>query len=272
MRARLGARVGRKPGTTPAMSRGLSGRLLRARRAERRGAAGSTTRRSPRCATSTATCGIDGRVLDLGGAGRDHFEVPPDELVAFDGDPTRSCPTATTRSTTSSAPAASARSRTRADTFAEVARVLQPGGHFVCTFAARSSPSAVRGWATTDDAGRVRIAPHATSSGTPASAPAESDLRTSLTGAGDRLWAVWAAERLRSVRELLGDAVRSCGAAAGARRATTIRPSPSERARDRLDAGQQVGVALARDRPRLTMQPKMTEPSSAPQNAPTIPP
>src|SRR5215207_6150818 len=30
--------------------------------------------------------GIDGRVLDLGGSPTDLFEVPPDDLVSFDGD------------------------------------------------------------------------------------------------------------------------------------------------------------------------------------------
>ena len=43
---------------------------------------------------------IDGRVLDLAAPSREHFDVPPDELVAFDGDPDARCPTATTRSTT----------------------------------------------------------------------------------------------------------------------------------------------------------------------------
>ena len=35
--------------------------------------------------------------------------------------------------------------------------------------------------------------------------PAESDLRTSLTGKGDRLWSVWAAKRR------LRDGPRGCG-------------------------------------------------------------
>ena len=40
-------------------------------------------------------------------------------------------------------------------------------------------------------AGRVRIV-RGYFAHTPAFGPAESDLRTSLTGTGDRLWAVWA--------------------------------------------------------------------------------
>jgi hypothetical protein len=47
---------------------------------------------------------------------------------------------------------------------------------------------------STDDAGRVRIV-RAYFSLAPVFGPAESDLRTSLTGTGDRLWAVWAAKR-----------------------------------------------------------------------------
>jgi SAM-dependent methyltransferase len=42
--------------------------------------------------------------------------------------------------------------------FAEVARVLRPGGRFVCTFSNRCFPTkAIRGWLETDDAGRVGI-------------------------------------------------------------------------------------------------------------------
>src|SRR3954447_5813896 len=35
---------------------------------------------------------IDGRVLDLCGISDDHFEFPPDDLVAFDGDPAEPLP------------------------------------------------------------------------------------------------------------------------------------------------------------------------------------
>ena len=67
-------------------------------------------------------------------------------------------------------------------TFAEAARVLRPGGCFVCTFA---------GSGKSDDAGRVRIV-RGYFAEAPGFGPAESDLRTSLNGTGDRLWAVWA--------------------------------------------------------------------------------
>jgi SAM-dependent methyltransferase len=42
--------------------------------------------------------------------------------------------------------------------FAEVARVLRPGGVFVCTFSNRCFPTkAIRGWLSTDDGGRAAI-------------------------------------------------------------------------------------------------------------------
>jgi SAM-dependent methyltransferase len=44
------------------------------------------------------------------------------------------------------------------DVFAEAARVLRPGGVFVCTFSNRCFPTkAIRGWLHTDDRGRCRI-------------------------------------------------------------------------------------------------------------------
>jgi SAM-dependent methyltransferase len=118
---------------------------------------------------------IDGRVLDLGGAGLEHFNVPPDELtvdvqgevaytegdfddVVFFGLPDDP------------------------DLFAEVARVLRPGGRFVTTFTNQLAP---------DTAARVRRL-RKRFDATPGFGPAESDLRSSLTGAGDQLWAVWA--------------------------------------------------------------------------------
>ena len=44
------------------------------------------------------------------------------------------------------------------DVFCEVARVLRPGGVFVCTFSNRCFPTkAIRGWLSTDDRGRCAI-------------------------------------------------------------------------------------------------------------------
>jgi SAM-dependent methyltransferase len=136
--------------------------------------------------------GIDGRVLALCAGSPEHFSVPPDELVTsrigpclpfddssfddalcFDGLAGLTDPLAA---------------------FAEVARVLRPGGRFVCSFTGRRPAEAIRGWLATDDTGRVRIARRYFEL-TPAFGPAESDLRSTLTGTGDRLWAVWAARR-----------------------------------------------------------------------------
>ncbi len=44
------------------------------------------------------------------------------------------------------------------EVFAEVARILRPGGRFVCTFSNRCFPTkAIAGWLATDDAGRGAI-------------------------------------------------------------------------------------------------------------------
>jgi SAM-dependent methyltransferase len=139
--------------------------------------------------------GVDGRVLDLCGRGLEAFDVPPDDLVVFAGDPDGPLPYGDGAFDDVVCPDGVG-SLTRPDgTFGEVARVLRPGGRFVCTFSSeRFSRSAIRGWISTDDAGRMRIV-RAYFRLAPAFGPAESDLRTSLTGTGDRLWAVWAARR-----------------------------------------------------------------------------
>jgi SAM-dependent methyltransferase len=139
--------------------------------------------------------GIDGRVLDVGSSSADHFDVPPDELSAFGGDLDQQLPfgdDAFDDALCSGAVGALTRPR---EAFAEIARVLRPGGRLVCTFASTLHvPGEIRGWVATDDAGRVRIVRSYFSLAS-AFGPAESDLRTSLTGSGDRLWAVWAAKR-----------------------------------------------------------------------------
>jgi SAM-dependent methyltransferase len=81
------------------------------------------------------------------------------------------------------------------EVFAEVARVLRPGGRFVCTFSNRCFPTkAIRGWLATDDAGHVAIVRRYFEL-TPAFGPATTELRTPAGGPGDPLWAVWAAVR-----------------------------------------------------------------------------
>jgi SAM-dependent methyltransferase len=120
---------------------------------------------------------IDGRVLDLTGAGLQHFEVPPDSLVEFAGDP------AALPYADAEFDAVVCHGDIAQAAFAEVARVLKPGALLVVTFAGGG-----------DDAGHVKLL-RKWFAAAPAFGGAESDLRTSLTGAGDRLWAVWAPKR-----------------------------------------------------------------------------
>lgn len=124
---------------------------------------------------------IDGRVLDLCGGGHEYFEVPPDALVAFEGDDKAALPYADGEfDDVVCVLGGIGKPR---ETLAEVARVLKPGGHFVCSFVGGA-----------DDAGRVRKL-RQYFDGSPAFGGIASDLRTSLTGSGDRLWAVWAARK-----------------------------------------------------------------------------
>ena len=78
------------------------------------------------------------------------------------------------------------------EVFAEVARVLRPGGRLVCTFSNRVFPTkAIRGWLASDDEGRCEIvAEYFTRSG--AFGPATIERRTPVKWLGDPLFAVWA--------------------------------------------------------------------------------
>jgi SAM-dependent methyltransferase len=138
--------------------------------------------------------GINGRVLDLAMPSGEHFHDPPDELTPqlLGGDP---LPYADGDFDDALCHEGLAPLTHPLEGFAEVARVLKPGGRFICTFTSRRrSVAPVKGWAATDDAGRVRIARRYFEL-TPAFGPPASDLRASLTGTGDRLWAVWATRR-----------------------------------------------------------------------------
>lgn len=77
------------------------------------------------------------------------------------------------------------------EVYAEVARVLRPGGVSVCTFSNRCFPSkAVRGWLATDDEahGAIVATYHRLAGGFD-----EPVVEQRLDGrAGDPLWAVWA--------------------------------------------------------------------------------
>jgi len=84
--------------------------------------------------------------------------------------------------------------------FAEVGRVLRPGGRFVVTFSDRCFPSkAIRGWLATDDAGRVEIVRgYFRLAGSFQEASAE--LGTDDGDGGDPLYAVWAERGLTADR------------------------------------------------------------------------
>jgi SAM-dependent methyltransferase len=77
------------------------------------------------------------------------------------------------------------------DVFAEAARVLRPGGIFVCTFSNRCFPTkAILGWLRTDDSGRCRIVE--TYFDMTAGFEEPTTQRRNPGGFGDPLFAVWA--------------------------------------------------------------------------------
>ena len=78
------------------------------------------------------------------------------------------------------------------EVFADVARVLRPGGPFVVTFSNRCFPTkAIRGWLATDDATHVEIVRQYFSRAAQFDPP-ETSRRVPLEQPGDPLWAVWA--------------------------------------------------------------------------------
>ena len=78
------------------------------------------------------------------------------------------------------------------DVFADVARVVRPGGQFVCTFSNRCFPTkAIRGWLATDDATHCRIVTEYFRSSGGWSEPVV-QRRTPPEHRGDPLYAVWA--------------------------------------------------------------------------------
>jgi len=77
------------------------------------------------------------------------------------------------------------------EVFAEAARVLRPGGAFVCTFSNRCFPTkAIRGWLSTDDEGHCAIVSAYFELTAGFDAPV-AQLRNP-GAAGDPLYAVWA--------------------------------------------------------------------------------
>jgi SAM-dependent methyltransferase len=83
------------------------------------------------------------------------------------------------------------------EVFADVARVLVPGGPYVCTFSNRCFPTkAIRGWLATDERGRTAIvAEYFRRAG--GFEPAHVERRTPSPHWGDPLDAVWARTQTR---------------------------------------------------------------------------
>lgn len=154
--------------------------------------------------------GLDGEVLDICSSWISHFDTPPRRLVALgmnatelaantaattwvvrnlNDDPTLPFDDASFDAVTC---CVSVDYLTRPiEVFAEAARVLRPGGLFVCTFSNRCFPTkAIRGWLATDDRGRCAIV-HAYFDSTPAFAEPVVELRNPGVR-GDPLYAVWA--------------------------------------------------------------------------------
>ncbi len=124
-----------------------------------------------------AELGVSGRVLDLCSSWISHFEQPPADLVALgmNGDELAANEQAATwlRHDLNADPrlpfddddfddavcCVSVDYLVRPiDVFTEVARVVRPGGRFVCTFSNRCFPTkAIRGWLATDDATHLAI-------------------------------------------------------------------------------------------------------------------
>lgn len=79
------------------------------------------------------------------------------------------------------------------EVFDEVARVLRPGGPFVCTFSNRCFPAkAIAGWLATDDAQHCEIVAHYFTVATGFDAP---HVSREPTSGRDPLYAVWAHKR-----------------------------------------------------------------------------
>ncbi len=158
-----------------------------------------------------AELGVTGRVLDLMSSWVSHFESPPahltvlgmnrreleanpmaDERVVHDLNADPALPFGD-GSFDDAVCCVSVDYLTRpVEVFADVARVLRPGGRFVVTFSNRCFPTkAIMGWLANDDDGHCRIVEtYFEASG--AFAPATVDVRLRPGTGGDPLYAVWA--------------------------------------------------------------------------------
>jgi SAM-dependent methyltransferase len=158
--------------------------------------------------------GITGEVLDLMGSWVSHFRSGPAHLtvLGMNEHELRANPNAAERivhdlnadprlplgdeSVDDAVCCASVDYLTRpVEVFRDVARVLRPGGRFVCTFSNRVFPTkAIRGWLeATDERRRAIVVEYFERSGV--FGPATSARRTPPDHPGDPLSAVWATRR-----------------------------------------------------------------------------
>lgn len=157
--------------------------------------------------------GVNGAVLDLMGSWVSHFRSPPAELtvLGMNADELRHNAHAATwvvhdlnvdphlpfeaEAFEASVCCVSVDYLTRpVEVFADVARVLRPGGLFVCTFSNRCFPTkAIRGWLETSDTGRCALVARYFALAN-AWAPAITEKRPTPPF-GDPLYAVWSTRR-----------------------------------------------------------------------------
>ena len=156
-----------------------------------------------------AELGLTGRVLDIMSSWISHFGEAPAELVALgmnafelsrnematsvdvhdlNADPV--LPYAAARFDAATCCVSVDYLTRPLDVFADLRRVVVPGGLFVCTFSNRCFPTkAVHGWLANDDAGRCQIvSEYFRRTGW---AEPTVQLRTPLGSPGDPLYAVW---------------------------------------------------------------------------------
>jgi SAM-dependent methyltransferase len=155
--------------------------------------------------------GLAGEILDLMGSWVSHFRTPPERLTVLgmnaeelaanpdaastvvhdlNADPRLPFPDA---SFDAAVCCVSVDYLTRpVEVFTDVARVLRPGGPFVCTFSNRCFPTkAIRGWLQTDEDGHCAIVERYFRLAPGWSDP-RTERRTPRAHPGDPLLAVWA--------------------------------------------------------------------------------
>ncbi|MGE3835779.1 MAG: class I SAM-dependent methyltransferase [Acidimicrobiia bacterium] len=155
--------------------------------------------------------GLDGEVLDLMGSWVSHLRRPPRRLTVLGMNPdelaANPMAAATVVHDLNAEPLLPFADRgfdavvccvsvdylvRPVEVFTEVARVLRPGGPFVCTFSNRCFPTkAVRGWLVADDEGRCDIVRRYFELAGGFEAPVV-ERRTPPGHRGDPLFAVWA--------------------------------------------------------------------------------